>query len=611
VQPIVKRELRTNSSPVVQTHLPSSTLKDLHQSYELFTERATRKPYMSKRARGFLSHLGKLDDFNRLQDQILHVDFSQEEVELLKEKANYIPGRSSTDILRFQKDYPDYVLDYSSPSFLKIGDHELGGFSRSDHMSRPRSLLHQRQSNEIGRPRPQSDRQLHMLYNLKPCSTFNYASGDVIDFKFSPVSDQFAVCCNTLTNDYNRPGNLLFGDARGETVMTLDGHFDPTPGVERYYTVSDIRFSNDGQYLYSGSYDNTVKIWDMNGEMVNCLTGHGRITALSTTSCADWVMSVASDDGNIYLYNVYEPKSPFRTIIKSPSERLCGSFLVPGKGFYKNWMLAGYEGKDSRSPIGALYIYDIPKATMVQRVSPASNTQTSAFFHPATYHFVVGSVGQIGAGPTAKSVVRLYDPRLEKALMELSLDSPQKDVNKVTISPCGNRITSSGTDGRTIVWDLRVVRSEPDPLHILSHGPTKMVPPVDGQLEDWDTGVMVAEWLPQSDYLITGGSDGCIKLWDTRVGTPFMRDIGEFESAVSSIDFNCNRDVLGVGEVSGKVTFLDWHGVSGGEGLRKFRLKQAVGDDVGNEGILASRELLASGKFEIREYHGLRSVFAV
>src|ERR1700676_3183749 len=123
-----------------------------------------------------------------------------------------------------------------------------------------------------------------------------------------------------------------------------------------------------------------------------------------------------------------------------------------------------------------------------------------------------------------------------------------------------------------------------------------MVPPVEGQLEDWDTGVSVAEWLPQSDYLITGGSDGFVKLWDVRLGTPFVRDIAEFESAVMSADFNSDRDMLGVGESSGRVTFFDWHGpIGGGEGLRKFQLEQTVVGGIGNEGILAAREVLASG----------------
>jgi WD40 repeat protein len=566
---------------------------------------------MSKRAREFLNHLGDWKDLGQHQNEILHVDFSQEEVDLFR-KNQAVPGRTMEDCVRFQNDYPTFTLDYENPSFIKVSAFHPPR-SQSDYLCDPSSFLNQRRRAELGFRLPKSHRALQTLYNLKPCSTFNHASGDVIDFKFSPINNQFAVCCNTLTNDYNRPGNLLFGDAKRETVSTLNGHADRTVGAEKYYTVSDIQFSNDGQYLYSGSYDNTVKIWDMKGDMVNCLTDHGRITALSTTLCSDRVLAVASDDGNVYLYDVRRPNKQNRTLLRGQNERLCGAFLVPGVGAYVNWMLVGYEAKDA-SLLGALYAYDIPTGQVLRRIIPASNSQSAAYFHPSAHHFVVGATGHFfGAGSSVKSIVRVFDPRTEKVSMEIGLESPQKDINKVTMSPCGFRVTASGTDGQTFVWDLRTVRHsrEPDPLHILAHGPSKMLAPVDGQLEDWDTGVSVAEWLPQSDYLMTGGSDGFLKLWDTRLADPFLRDIAEFDSAVTSADFNCDRDMLGVGESSGRVTFLDWHGaVSGGE-LRKFQLQQAVVEGVGNEGIMAARELLASGRVVIREHHGLRSVFAV
>jgi hypothetical protein len=138
-----------------------------------------------------------------------------------------------------------------------------------------------------------------------------------------------------------------------------------------------------------------------------------------------------------------------------------------------------------------------------------------------------------------------------------------------------------------------------------------MVPPVDGQLEDWDAGVAVAEWLPQSDYLMTGGSDGFLKLWDVRLGTPFLWNIGEFDSAVSTADFNCDRDLLGVGESSGRVTFLDWHGPNVGQELRKFQLNQGVVEQVGNEASQAARELIDSGRVTIQETGGLRSVVGI
>jgi len=597
--------------PPQPLHLPGSALIALYNTYNIMNGKNPRKPYMTKRAREFLKHMGDYRELERFQDEILHVDFTPEEVELLKRERE-VPGRTNADCERFLQDHPMLELENDYPTFVQIS---ASGTPQStlDHKSNQTSSLRQRLCAELGLAQNRSPRELRKLLNLKPSSTFNHASGDVIDFKFHPITDQFAVCCNTLTNDYNRPGNLLFGDAKTEIVHQLNGHEDRTVGAEKYYTVSDICFSHDGQYLFSGSYDNTVKIWDMKGEMMSCLSGHGRITALSTTFCSDRVLAVASDDGHVYLYDVINPSKQRRIILEGQNNRLCPAFLVPGQGVCANWLLAGYEAKDSGSHAGALYAYDVPTGAMIQRIIPASNSQAAAFFHPSAMYFVVGATGPFsGAGPSAKSVVRVFDPRSDRIGMFVGHDSPQRDINVVTLSPCGLQVTSSGTDGKTFIWDLRMVGQGFEPLHILSHGPTKMVAPLDAQLEDWDTGVSVAEWLPQSNYLLTGGSDGMLKLWDTRLGSPLVRNVAEFDSGVSSMDFNADRDTLGVGQSSGRVTFLDWHGSGNpADELRKFRFQQVVAEGIGNEGILAARELLASGRVEIREHLGLRSVFAV
>ncbi|MDH6101696.1 hypothetical protein NWP18_04280 [Chrysosporum ovalisporum ANA283AFssAo] len=52
--------------------------------------------------------------------------------------------------------------------------------------------------------------------------------------------------------------------------------------------VTSVAYSNDGQTLASGSWDKTIKIWNVNtGQLLQTLSGH-----------SDWVWSVAySSDG--------------------------------------------------------------------------------------------------------------------------------------------------------------------------------------------------------------------------------------------------------------------------------------------------------------------------
>ena len=52
----------------------------------------------------------------------------------------------------------------------------------------------------------------------------------------------------------------------GELINTLSGHSGST------YSVA---ISSDNKYIISGSFDNTIKIWDMEKkELIYTLTGH-------------------------------------------------------------------------------------------------------------------------------------------------------------------------------------------------------------------------------------------------------------------------------------------------------------------------------------------------
>jgi hypothetical protein len=49
----------------------------------------------------------------------------------------------------------------------------------------------------------------------------------------------------------------------------------------------------------------------------------------------------------------------------------------------------------------------------------------------------------------------------------VEFDSEQKDLNRITVSPCETYVTASGTDGATVCWDKR---NPNHILHVLKHG---------------------------------------------------------------------------------------------------------------------------------------------
>jgi len=82
----------------------------------------------------------------------------------------------------------------------------------------------------------------------------------------------------------------------GEQVQVLEGHTDG---------VDSVAFSPNGQFLVSGSYDNSVRLWNIDsGEQVQMLEGHTNdVSSVAFSPDGQFLVS-GSRDKSVRLWNI-------------------------------------------------------------------------------------------------------------------------------------------------------------------------------------------------------------------------------------------------------------------------------------------------------------------
>ena len=99
---------------------------------------------------------------------------------------------------------------------------------------------------------------------------------------YSPDGDAVA------SGSFNQTVRLWDVATVGTRLTTLEGHTD---------SVWDVAYSPDGSTLVSGSFDRTIRLWDaMTGELLTTLRGHrGDVFSVSYSPGGDAVASGSRD----------------------------------------------------------------------------------------------------------------------------------------------------------------------------------------------------------------------------------------------------------------------------------------------------------------------------
>ena len=287
--------------------------------------------------------------------------------------------------------------------------------------------------------------------------------------------------------------------ATAQLKATLEGHTD---------NVWSVAFSPDGRTLASGSYDQTIRLWNVNTRhLLHTLTGHRNEVMSVAFSPDGQTLASASWDGTIRLWNPNTGK-PKRTLTEHTGGVASVVFSSDGQ------TLASSADQTIR-------LWNARTWKLEKTLRGHTDVIDAVAFSPD---------GQTLASGSRDATIRLWNPNTGKP--KRILIGHGNAITRVAFSLDGRTLASGSPDKTVRLWDPGTGTSKTTLAH----------------RGGWATPVVFS--LDGATLLIGGRG---ISIWDTQTGAykkPLIRDIGaDFFSVV----FSRNGEMVASGSADGKV----------------------------------------------------------
>lgn len=311
----------------------------------------------------------------------------------------------------------------------------------------------------------------------------------------------------------------------------LEGHQD---------AVQSVSFSPDGKILATASYDNTVKLWRLDGSLIKTLKGHTKPVISVAFSSDSQMIASASQDGTVRLWQ--RDGNLIRSFKAHQDSVLSVAFSPDGQTIAtasrdktaKLWRVNG-------QPITTLTGHD--KSVRQVRFSPdgnriitISNDKTLKFWQrdgkplqtlPAHDDTVMSADfsldGQIIATASLDKTVKLWN---KEGQVIQTLQHPEQ-LWSVSVSSDGQTLATGSADGIVRLWTR------------------------DGRLLDTWAGhegqIPSVDFSPDGQILATASNDKLTKLW--QVNRHWLTVLVGHQGSASSAKFSPdNQQVASVGK---------------------------------------------------------------
>jgi WD40 repeat protein len=310
---------------------------------------------------------------------------------------------------------------------------------------------------------------------------------------------------------------------------------DPLTGHDGY--IRSLTFSPDGQTLASGSYDKTVKLWDVSNPITPTLIdtspvyapptsihGHGMEVEAVAFSSDGQTLASGAWDSTIGLWDTshLDPST-----LNKPTQPIDAGHQVLSLTFSPGGETLASSGYD-----GTIKLWNVPTGTLITATRVHTSWVRSVAFSPD---------GKTLASGSNDETIKLWDvSNPSSPQLHSTLNDHSDNVNSVAFSPDGQTLASGSWDGTIKLWDV----SNPSSPQLLHPPP----------LEGLEGAGMVSDlafspkW-PDTKMLVSARySSSLLLLWDVSdYNKPIAQSVSHASDSIQSLAFSPDGNILASG----------------------------------------------------------------